>query len=202
MIKKILLGFLILGMVAFAAILIFNAHIHYSRVQLAEKPWSVNSESRKGAPITIVDFVDYSCPYCHEFHPILHTATKDDEQFNIIIKPVGLLGENSEKIAMIILAAGLQKQDGHLHNLIMTTLPHPFTPDDVYNAAATIPDINMDKLREDSIADEMKIIMRQNNSLFYALGFNAVPTILINGRSYSPTDEMPDAKTLKSILTK
>ena len=200
MLKKILLGIFILGMVAIATILILSTYIHHQRVTFAETPWSSNSETHKGAPITVVDFVDYTCPYCHEFHPILNAATANDPSFNIIIKPVAVLGEKSEELGMIILAAGLQKQDGNLHNAIMK-LPHPFTSDAIYKAAENL-GLNMDKLREDAASDEMRITIRRNNSLFLALGFKGVPTILINGRSYSPTGDMPDATTLKAILKK
>jgi protein-disulfide isomerase len=198
MIKKILLGILMLGMVALAAILIFENYVYNQRVKFAELPWSSNSETNKDAPITIVNFVDYSCPYCHEFHPLLNQAIENDNSFNIVIKPVGLLNQNSEDIAMIIMAAGLQKQDGDLHNAIMK-LPHPISPDDVYKAAETLP-IDMNKLRDIATSDEMRIALKQNNNLFYTLGFKAVPTILINGRAYSPTGDMPSPDTLKKIL--
>lgn len=200
MIKKILIGILILGVAAAAAIFTDAYREAARRVAVAEKVWNPSSQSNPSGTIKIVEFIDYSCPYCHEFFPILEQATADNKNINIILRPLGVLNEDSKKIGAIILAAALQNKEYELHKAAMK-LPYPFTAEQVFSEAERL-GLDMKKLKEDATLDEFKILMLQNAEVHHSLGFRETPALLINGKIYVPNGPMPTPNDLKTIIEK
>lgn len=210
MIKKILLGILMLGMTAIAVIFVWNSFQKNIYVQVAETPWATSAQTAPSlakipkikqteGTITIVEFIDYSCPYCRQFFPILRTATAGNPHVNIMIRPVGLLSEDSLLIAGIITAAAEQNKAMELHDSVMST-PEFITPDQVYEHAKTL-GLDIVKLRVEADSKKTADTIKMNKALHKKLGLAVIPSLLINGNRYAPLDGMPTADELKTIIS-
>jgi protein-disulfide isomerase len=64
------------------------------------------------APVTLVEFADLQCPFCAQFAaeglPGLIEEYVRDGEVRILFRPVAFIGEDSEKAARAVIAAGFQ----------------------------------------------------------------------------------------------
>jgi protein-disulfide isomerase len=199
MFKKIFFGGVIAVIAAIALLFSWSAIQQNIMRGVINEPWAVSAQTNPNGKIIIVEFLDYSCPQCHRFHPILNGATKNNQNTNIIIRPIGLLGEDSTKMARLVIAAGFQNKAMQLHKKIMSMATPP-TIDIIFDSAKHL-GLNMDQLKTDSESDASMKILKINEAVFRLTKMGGVPALLINGQNYIP-DPMPNATTLKTIIYK
>jgi protein-disulfide isomerase len=72
------------------------------------------------ADLTVVEFLDYSCPYCREVHPTITEAIKRDGKIRYVPRPLPSQDKNSYSAAMLSLMAGTQRQFPAVHNELMS----------------------------------------------------------------------------------
>ncbi len=166
-------------------------------LNLINEPWAESAQSNPSGEIIVIEFLDYSCGYCKNFHPIIQTATQYDPKINLIIRPVGLLGEDSTKMARLIIAAGLQNKAMELHRYIMSQRSSP-NANMILNGAKNL-GLDVNKMRVDSESEETMKILKINEALFRLKKIRGVPALLVNGEDYNLTSAK-DPKTLNILI--
>jgi protein-disulfide isomerase len=165
---------------------------------IAHTPWAVSAMSNPSGTIMLVEFVDYACPYCDQFSPILDEAVKDDPTLNILIRPVALLGDESEQIASLIIAAADFNHALTLHRAVINRMEAPSVAITLDEAKKLGIDIN--ELQKIAASDKVNKTLRINKAVHKALGFKGIPALLINNTPYKLSDGMPNAARLKQII--
>lgn len=120
--------------------------------------------------ITIYEFSDYQCGYCRRVFSFLDAAAARGEiKIKVIELPV--LGETSEKLAKVALAAWQQGKYENYHRLLMR-IPPPKTAEDMAL-------LNDGLEADDAAIEEM---LRRNFAVANLLGVRGTPAFIINGR--------------------
>lgn len=198
MLSKIFWGLLLVIVTAGAVMIAFGIFKQSIKYEIAHTPWSQTAMTNPAGTITLVEFVDYSCPYCDQFSPLVHAASKDNKEINIILRPIALLGEESEAIASLIIAADDFKKSIPLHYAIINRPESPSERTTLEEAAKLGIDIN--ELQKIAASDKVNKILKTNKAIHRALGFREIPALLINKTPYTPTHGMPTAGALKQII--
>ncbi len=135
------------------------------------------------APVVVVEFSDFQCPYCAKIQPLLEQVLKlYPNDVKLVYKnfPIAKLHKFAYKAAVAALAAGEQGKYWEYHDLLFK----------VYNrindarivAIATELGLNMEKFKQD--LTKKKFLNLVNND--YREGANAgvrgTPAIYVNGR--------------------
>lgn len=74
-----------------------------------------------GAPVTLVDYSDFSCPHCRDFAPVVHGLIEDyvrDGKLRIVYVPVSFVNPASEPASAAMICAGEQGRAWDMHDKI------------------------------------------------------------------------------------
>ena len=143
------------------------------------------------ADVTVVEFLDYACPYCRQIHPTIMEAVKTDGNVRYIARPVTILNtDRSVDYAYYAYAGGLQGKFKELHELFIT-YDGPVDEallDKLHNEGI----IDLPKLAKDTERDDAINMVRNTTALFKTVGGRATPTFVISKRLfYVPEGRMP-----------
>src|SRR5690554_3913008 len=92
--------------------------IKAQRKQLLDDPASPTLGNANG-DVTIVEFFDYSCPYCRQVEPSLERMLSDDAKLRIVHKQLPILGPASVLAARIALVAKKAGKHPEFHRAMM-----------------------------------------------------------------------------------
>jgi protein-disulfide isomerase len=139
------------------------------------------------APVTIVEFADFECPFCQRVAPELDKlweARKDKVRFVYKFMPIGLHphGESSARAAA---AAQLQGKFWEIHHALFAN-PHRLEQGDVDGYARSA-GLDVDKLHSDMTSAAVEQRLAADKKLADDLGVNSTPTIFVDGREYDPS---------------
>lgn len=191
--------------VALVAIILIGASVFYAK-QTAEKAnEGVSIETHiKGnpdAPVTLVEYSDFECPACAQFHPYIKELLADygdDLRLEYRHFPLINIHPNAVPAARAAEAAGQQGKFWEMHDKLFenqTAWSRSSNPSAFFNQYAE--DIGLDvakfKLQMDST-----IISDSINSSFEEArekGFTGTPTFLLNGEKmeFSTFEEFEEA---------
>ncbi|MGH8335332.1 MAG: DsbA family protein [Gammaproteobacteria bacterium] len=154
------------------------------------------------APVTIVEFADYQCPYCHQMEPRLASIREQyGDRIRFVYKDFPLpMHQYAEKAAEAALCAGQQGQYWAYHDALFAgTTADELQVDGLKKTAASL---KLDQARFASCLDSgaQAAVITQNINEGKALGFSGTPTILINGYYLSgalPKDVVTDVIDLE-----
>jgi protein-disulfide isomerase len=151
------------------------------------------------APIKLLEYGDYECPFCGDAHAMVHEIQRrlgDDLLFAFRNFPLTNVHPHAEHAAEAAEAAGEQGNFWSMHDLLFE---NQSTLEDE-DLAAYAAELGLDATR----------LIRQVAGKIYAPrihedfksgvrgGVNGTPTFFINGERY---DGVPDVKHLLSVLT-
>lgn len=145
--------------------------------------------------ITVVQFIDYKCPYCKKAHPEVMDLIAKDGNIRYIVKEFPILGEQSALASKFAIAA-LQVAGPQAYEKINAGFYESFrgdiTPDTL---AAFARDLGLDPApilaRMD--APEIAKIIADNNALARRLNISGTPAFVMGGqmiRGYVPLATM------------
>ena len=142
-------------------------------------------ESDKNAPvignpdgdITIVEFFDYNCPYCHRAKAELDALLAADPEIRVVMREWPVLGEGSTFAARAALASREQGKYEAFHNALMT-MPGRAEEQSVMRLAATV-GLDVDRLRRDMDAPAVVEHLQISSGLARSLGFSGTPSFVI-----------------------
>jgi protein-disulfide isomerase len=153
-----------------------------------------------GAPnadVTIVEFLDYNCPYCKKLAPALHSLLAEDHKIAIVYKDWPILGDVSVYAARSALAARWQGKYLSAHDALMNA--SRLTQDDQVDATLKRAGIDVNALKKDrtSHAKDIDALLARNDAEAHALHLRGTPGIVI-GRELLPG--IVDLNGLKQLV--
>ena len=136
------------------------------------------------APVTIVEFADFECPFCQRIAPELD-ALWDKRQTSVrfVYKFMPLpMHPHGETAARAAIAAQAQGKFWEMHHQLFANGEH-LEDADILKYAAAI-GLDIDRFRADVLAPATKARLDADRKLGDALKVKGTPTIFINGREY------------------
>jgi protein-disulfide isomerase len=142
--------------------------------------------------VTVVEFLDYRCPYCKTMHKSIADMIASDGNVRVVIKEFPILGDDSLYAARAALAAGKQGKYAEMHTALMT-FKGKAGPKDVEEVAQSI-GLDTEKLKQDMAAPEVDQELQQNYNLAEALGINGTPAFVIGDTLIPGAIKLDDLK--------
>jgi protein-disulfide isomerase len=127
--------------------------------------------------VTVVEFLDYRCPYCKAMHQPIADMIAADGNVRVVIKEFPILGDDSLFAARAALAAGKQGKYAEMHAALMT-FKGKLSAKDVESTAAQL-GLDVVRLKDDMAAPEVDQELQQNYNLAESLGINGTPAFII-----------------------
>jgi protein-disulfide isomerase len=139
------------------------------------------------ASVTLIEYADMQCPYCAEYaDAMLPTLVNDYVRpgtVNADFRVVAILGDDSEKAARYVLAAGMQNLMWEFQQELFRNQGQEHsgwvTDDVIRETDAAVPGLDVDKLFTDADSAEVTAQANENIQRFQEDGAQGTPTVLI-----------------------
>jgi len=153
-----------------------------------------------GAPdadVTIVEYLDYNCPYCKKFAAALDSLLAEDHKIAIVYKDWPILSDVSVYAARSALASRWQGKYLAAHDALMSG-PR-LAQNDQVDAILKGAGINMVRLKQDqtSHGTDIDALLARNDAEAHALNLRGTPGVVI-GRQLLPG--IVDLNGLKQLV--
>lgn len=141
------------------------------------------------APITIVEFYDYRCPYCHAALEWVSDLTRRRRDVRVVFKEFPILGPQSLEAARAALAAKPQNRYFAFHRALMS-----FTGDltsERIDQLARQSGINVAQMRARMEHASVTEHLQETQGLAVSSEINSTPSFIINGvtiRAFRPQE--------------
>jgi protein-disulfide isomerase len=133
--------------------------------------------------VTVVEFFDYNCGYCHRALDELQTVLDDDDDVRVVLMDMPILGPTSLEAAKWALAAERQGKYWEYHQAIMN---HAGQKDAAaLEKLAEKVGLDIKQLKDDKDSDEIEARLQENIALAQSMGINGTPGFII-GDSITP----------------
>ena len=129
----------------------------------------------KDAKVTVVEFFDYSCGYCHRLFPELKSVV----DANADVKSLTFLGDVSLAAAKASVAAGKQGKFAEMHNALFGAKER-LTKEKI-RAIAEEQGLDMTKFDADVNSEEVSKMLGKVSTLANKIQVNGVPVLFVNG---------------------
>ena len=161
-------------------------------------------KGNKDAPVTIVEFMDFQCPYCARFHPVVNevlNAYPDKVKYVLKNFPLGFHQE-ARPAAKAALAAGEQGKYYEMVELLLQN-NQALTEEKFKEHAKTL-GLNVDKFTKDLKEKdaEWEKIIEADMALAGQIDVRGTPTYYINGRKTMARNLDMYKKEIYGILNK
>lgn len=132
-----------------------------------------------GYDFTIVEYMDYQCPYCREAHGMLRQLMAEDKKVRIIFRDIPVFGRASEKAARVAIAAKYQNRYLAVHEALLAA-SRPLD-DKKIEAAARRAGADWDRLQADlkRYSTDIDDLIERNMAQADMLRFNGTPAFII-----------------------
>jgi protein-disulfide isomerase len=129
--------------------------------------------------LTIVEFIDYQCPYCKKTVPQLAQLAKEDGHIRIILKDWPIFGDISVDAARLVLASKYQDKYSQAHTALMGTTTK-LTEDNIAEIlkAAGI-DVTQAKADLQTHQKTIDDLLARNTAQAEAFGFEGTPGFIV-----------------------
>jgi protein-disulfide isomerase len=151
------------------------------------------SQGRENAPVTIIEFSDFQCPFCKRVVPTLHQIMeKYPEQVRIIFRhlPLDRIHDRARPAAEAAACADHQEKFWAFHDIMFENNQALSDPD--FSRFAAEAELDVDAF-EKCVADrEFEAIVQSDSEAAAALGLRGTPAFFINGiemRGAKPFEE-------------
>ncbi|MEJ0058857.1 MAG: DsbA family protein [Terricaulis sp.] len=150
------------------------------RIVNDERDFSVGAAN---APITVVEFYDYRCPYCHAAMEWVSDLIRTRRDVRVVLKELPVLGDQSMEAARAALAAQPQNKYLAFHRALMS-FQGDLTSARI-DALARQSGIDVRRMRARMDDPEITRHLEQNRALAYDSGVNGTPAFFINNEWHS-----------------
>ncbi len=127
--------------------------------------------------VTVVEFIDYNCPYCRRAAPEVEALIAADPGIRLVYREWPILGEGSVFAARAALASRVQGKYENFHKALMQ-LDGRAEEASVLRVATEI-GLDIDRLRQDMMAPEIDAHIATSMRLTQVLGFQGTPSFVI-----------------------
>jgi protein-disulfide isomerase len=135
------------------------------------------------AKITVVEFFDYKCGFCHAANTWVMDLMKTRKDIRVIFKELPILSENSHYAAKAAIAAHKQGKYVAFHQAMMQSRGD-LSPEQVQQIAATV-GLDVEKLQKDIADPKVEAMIAGVRQQATELGINGTPGFVINGKLVS-----------------
>lgn len=140
------------------------------------------------APVTMIVYSDFFCPYCARFaDQTLPTLVQDHVQtgeLRIEFRDLDIFGDHSQRAALAAYAAGMQNEYLPFHEALFEGGDNPTDEqmsDDGLKAMAASIGLDGERLLQDMESEEARERVQQNQDEAASIGAFSTPSFLING---------------------
>ena len=137
------------------------------------------------APVTLVEYGDYECPYCGMAHPIVKRAQRDlGKQLRFVFRnfPLSEAHPHAQIAAQAAEAAGAQGRFWEMHDMIFEH-QDALEVEDLLGYAASL-GLDADQIARDLDAGTYLKRVRDDFRSGVKSGVNGTPTFFVNGVRY------------------
>jgi len=129
--------------------------------------------------VTIIEYMDYQCPYCRASHGPLKQLLAKDKKVRVIFRDWPIFGPASEAAALTAIASKYQGKYLEMHEVLMET-PLPLDREKI-RAAAKTAGVDWDRLQKDMAAhsEEIEDLFQRNSEQAEAIGLQGTPGFII-----------------------
>jgi protein-disulfide isomerase len=129
--------------------------------------------------VTIVEYMDYQCPYCRTTHGPLKQLLAKDKKVRVIFRDLPIFGDASVRAALAAIASNYQGKYLAFHDALMEA-PLPLT-DAKIRAAADKAGVDWQQLEKDKVAHSAEIedLFQRNSEQADMLGLEGTPGFII-----------------------
>jgi protein-disulfide isomerase len=139
-------------------------------------------KGNKGAPVTIVEFSDYECPYCAALQPTLRGVLKAyPQEVKLVFKNFPLsFHKQARNAAKAALAAGEQGKFWEMHDIIFENYDR--LSEEKFIEFARRIGLDVEKFIADYKSNKYDKQIQQDIELGISVGVRGTPTLFINGK--------------------
>ena len=129
--------------------------------------------------VTIVEYMDYQCPYCRASAGPLKQLLAQDHKIRVIFRDWPQFGDASVKAALAAIASKYQGKYVAFHDALMET-PLPLNEPKI-RAAAKKAGVDWERLQKDEIAhsEEIEDLFQRNDKQAQLIGLEGTPGWII-----------------------
>lgn len=129
------------------------------------------------APISVVEFFDYQCPYCKRIAPAINQLTKENPQVRVVYKELPIFGDSSVFAAQAALAAEKQNKYLPFHLALMEAKP-PFSSQQILTIAKSV-GIDINQLQTDMKNQAITSEIKSNIALANQMQLIGTPAFVV-----------------------
>jgi protein-disulfide isomerase len=150
-------------------------------------PQRGNVLGKPGAPVTIVEYADYQCPYCAQWARDTLPAIVDEYvrqgKVRIVFQGVAVLGPESASALQTVVSAGAQNKLWNMGELVFhnqgTENSGWVTDDLLRQLGASVPGLDVDAMMDDRDSREVAAAVADAQAAAQATGVNVTPSFQI-----------------------
>jgi len=153
-----------------------------AQLSLAGEPFKGSEK----APVTIVKFEDFQCPFCNQVQPTFNElVSRYDGKVRLVHKdfPLESLHPQARQAAEAARCAHEQRKFWEYHDKLYANSPKA-SADDLKNYAKEV-GLNVDSFDRCLVSGKYKAVVQQDLKEGTQLGLSGTPTFFINGREIS-----------------
>jgi protein-disulfide isomerase len=135
------------------------------------------------APVTIVEFSDYQCPFCARSEPLIKDVQKEyPDKVRFVYKhlPLVSIHSNAMGASQAAIAAGKQGKFWEMHDLLFAN-QRSLQSDKLKEYAQQL-GLDVAKFEADMNSAEVKSAVQDDMNLSRKVGVRGTPTIFVNGK--------------------
>jgi protein-disulfide isomerase len=142
------------------------------------------------APVTIVEWADFECPFCKRAYPVIDSMLdKFPGKVRLVYRVYPLsMHQHAEPAARAALAANIQGKFWEMHHKLFDTAPALETAD--IDKAAKAVGLDLGKLHTDEDSDAVTKKIEKDKKDAEAVGFQGTPLIYIDGREFEARGDL------------
>jgi protein-disulfide isomerase len=163
-----------------------------------------HAQGPEAAPVTLVEYGDYECPYCGEAYPIIkEIQTRLGRQLRFVFRnfPLATAHPHAERAAEVAEAAGAQEQFWAMHDMLFENQDALDDENLVQYAAAL--ELNKSKFARELAEHAYARRVREDFMSGVHSGVNGTPTFFINSvRHDGPFDLQTLLGAIKDEMAK
>lgn len=137
--------------------------------------------------ITLVEFFDFSCGFCHRLYPALKNIIAKNPDVKVMVKSLAFVSPTSQYAAKAALAAGEQGKYAEMYSALFE-MEGEMTEASIDAAAAGL-GLDMEKYKADLNSAKVEAAMSGFSDLAGKIQVNGVPALVLNGEMLQTIDE-------------
>ena len=144
--------------------------------------------------ITVVEFFDFACGYCHRLAPTLLNILNKNDDVRLVLKPLFFLSPQSQYAAKALYAANEQGKAKEFYKNVMEN-PGQLTEAKIDELAVKA-GVDLEKMKADMNSEKVSKAMSDTAALAEKIRITGVPTLVIEGNLIQTLSESDIQKVI------